>query len=246
MRALSIEVAFLFFLFLTASVHAAERPLRFSVSDSSTMPMIHLENSQPVDGILHDLHRRIAAKLGRQAEQRVMSRARIQPLLDEDTVDVSCYMNPAWLAVSQTSYRWSVPFMNQHSILVARPETPPTRLSGLRNQRIGTVLGFYYPEADAFFRDGKLIRDDARTEHQVLEKLAAGRGRYAISTQVALDWFNLQKPAERRLKAIDQLSESSIHCIVRDEPGVPAREILDAMRQMQRDGEFDTILAKYR
>ena len=136
--------------------------------------------------------------------------------------------------------------MNQHSILVARPETPPTRLSGLRNQRIGTVLGFYYPEADAFFRDGKLIRDDARTEHQVLEKLAAGRGRYAISTQVALDWFNLQKPAERRLKAIDQLSESSIHCIVRDEPGVPAREILDAMRQMQRDGEFDTILAKYR
>lgn len=243
MRALSVAVSFLL---STASAHAADRPLRFSVSDSSTMPMIHLEFGQPGNGVLHDLHRRIAEKLGRQAEELVMSRARIQPLLAEGAVDVSCYMNPAWLAVDHASYRWSVPFMTQRSILVARAGTPATKLSSLRGRRIGTVLGFYYPEADASFRDGTLIRDDARTEHQVLEKLAVGRERYAISTEVALDWFNRDRPAERKLQAIDRLSESSIYCIVRDEPDVPAREILDAMEQMQHDGEFDAILAKYR
>jgi polar amino acid transport system substrate-binding protein len=242
-RALSVAVSLLFF---SALAQAAERPLRFSVSDSSTMPMIHLENGQPVDGILHDLHRRIAEKLGRKAEQLVMSRTRIQPLLAEGAVDVSCYMNPAWLAVDHASYRWSVPFMTQRSILVAQPETPPAKLSSLRGRRVGTVLGFFYPEADASFRDGTLIRDDARTEHLVLKKLAAGRERYAISTQVALDWFNRDRPVDRRLKAIDRLSESSIHCIVRVETDVPAREILDVMQQMQHDVEFEAILAKYR
>jgi polar amino acid transport system substrate-binding protein len=242
-RALPVAVSLLF---ICALAPAAERPLRFSVSDSSTMPMIHLENGQPVDGILHDLHRRIAEKLGREAEEPVMSRARIQPLLAEGTVDVSCYINPVWLTEAHASYRWSVPFMTQRSILVARPDTPPAMLSSLRDQRIGTVLGFYYPDADAWFQDGSLTRDDARTENQVLKKLAAGRDRYALSTEVALDWFNRNRPPGHKLKAIDRLSEYSIHCIVRDEPDVPAREILDAMQQMQHDGEFDAILARYR
>lgn len=243
MRALFVAVSLLL---LSAMTQAAERPLRFSVSDSSTMPMIHLENGQPVDGILHDLHSRIAEKLGRKADELVMSRARIQPLLAEGEVDVSCYMNPAWLAADHASYRWSVPFMTQRSVLVARPETPPVKLSSLHGQRIGTVLGFLYREADASFRNGTLIRDDARTENQVLEKLAAGRDRYAMSTQVALDWFNRNRPAGLRLNVVDRLLEFSIHCIVRDEPDVPAREILDAMRQMRDDGEFDAILARYR
>lgn len=243
MRALSVAVPLLF---SAALAHAAERPLRFSVSDSSTMPMIRLKSGHPTDGILYDLHLRIAEKLGRKAEQPVMSRARIQASMAEGVVDVSCYMNPAWLTVDHASYRWSVPFMTQRSILVARPDTPAARLSSLRGQRIGTVLGFYYPEADASFRDGTLIRDDARTENQVLEKLAARREDYAISTQVALDWFNRNKPAERRLLVVEQLSAFPIHCIVRDEPDVPAREILDAMQQMQDDGEFDAILARYR
>tara|TARA_Y100000815_G_C13261513_1_gene469429 strand:- start:235 stop:966 length:732 start_codon:yes stop_codon:yes gene_type:complete len=242
-RALIIVVSLLFY---PAWAQAADPPLRFSISDSSTMPMIDLQNGQPVDGILHDLHRRIAERVGRKAEELVMSRARIQPLLAEGAVDVSCYMNPAWLAVNHASYRWSVPFMNQRSILVARPETSPAKLSSLRGRRIGTVLGFYYPEAEASFRGGTLIRDDARTEQQVLEKLAAGRNRYAISTQVALDWFNRDRPAQRKLQAVDRLWESAIHCIVRDEPDVPARELLAAIQQMQHDGEFNAILAKYR
>lgn len=243
MRALIIAVSLLLY---PAWAQAADPPLRFSVSDSSTMPMIDLQNGQPVDGILHDLHRRIAERVGRKAEELVMSRARIQPLLAEGAVDVSCYMNPAWLAETHASYRWSVPFMNQRSILVARPGTSPAKLWSLRGRRIGTVLGFYYPETDVAFRDGTLIRDDARTEHQVLEKLAAGRNQYALSTQVALDWFHRNRPAGRELQIVDRLSEYSIHFIVRDEPDVPAREILDVMKQMQHDGEFGAILANYR
>ncbi|MGK9064683.1 substrate-binding periplasmic protein [Stutzerimonas chloritidismutans] len=234
----------LFLLLTSAPGLADDRPLRFSVSDSSTMPMVELSEGKVINGILHDLHRRIAAHVGRTAEQLVMSRSRIQPLLAEGLVDVSCYMNPAWLDQSHASYRWSVPFMTQHSLLVALEDVPATALAQLQGERIGTVLGFDYPDAEALFRDGVLQRDDARTEAQVLAKLAAGRDRYALSTRSALDWYNRNHP-DQPIKAVEQLSDYAIHCIVRDEPDVPAEAILAALRQMQQAGEFDTLLARY-
>lgn len=243
MRALFLASALLT---LATPAYADQRPLRFSVSDSSTMPMIRLSRGEATNGILYDLHRRIAEKIGRQAEHLVMSRARIQPLLANGDVDVSCYMNPAWLASDRPSYRWSVPFMSQRTILVARIDSPDVDLRALQGERIGTVRGFHYPDIDGLFLDGHLIRDDARTEKQVLGKVVAGRYRYALSTHTALGWFNRSQPAELKLRVIDEMTEFPLHCIVRDEPDVPARQVLDAMQQMQRDGEFEAILAKYR
>lgn len=243
MRALSLSSILLI---STAVAVADERPLRFSVSDSSTMPMIRLTRGVATDGILYDLHCRIAEKVGRKAEQPVMSRVRIQALLAEGAVDASCYMNRAWLEEDHPSYRWSVPFMSQRSVLVARIDSPAVDLRQLQGERIGTVLGFHYPDVAELFQDGHLIRDDARTENQVLGKVVAGRYRYALSTRTALDWFNRSQPPELKLRVIDEMSDFPVHCIVRDEPDVPAREILDALQQMQGDGEFEAILAKYR
>lgn len=243
MRAISLTVSIMV---ASAPALGDDRPLRFSVSDSSTMPMVRLAQGKVTAGILHDLHQRIAEKIGRQAEQVVMSRSRIQPLLAEGTVDVSCYVNPAWIDEHRASYRWSVPFMTQRIQLVAAATTPPTTIERLRDERIGTVLGFTYPELEPSFRDATLTRDDARTESQVLAKLAAGRYRYALSSETALGWFNRDRPAERKLRAMDQFVEYSIHCLVRDEPDVPANEILEAMQQLQDDSEFEAILAKYR
>jgi polar amino acid transport system substrate-binding protein len=242
MRALSLASILMI---STTAAFPDERPLRFSVSDSSTMPMIRLSRGVATEGILYELHRRIAEKVGRDAEQPVMSRARIQPLLAEGTVDVSCYVNPAWVTKNRPSYRWSVPFMSQHTVLVARNDLPAVDLRQLHGERIGTVLGFHYPDVDELFQEGRLIRDDARTENQVLGKVVAGRYRYALSTHTALGWFNRSQPAGLKLHVIGEMTEFPVHCIVRDEPDVPAREILDAMQQMQRDGEFEAILAKY-
>lgn len=243
MRALALAVSF-----LTPSIaaFAEQTPLRFSISDSSTMPMISLDNGQPTGGILHDVHQSIAEKLGRKAKQQVISRTRIKSLLVNGEVDVNCYTNPAWLAIELPNYRWSVPFMAQQTVLVARKKTPAIGLHHLQGERIGTVLGFTYPDVDARFLNGTLIRDDARTENQGLMKVEAGRVRYAVSTQVALDWFNRNQPEDSRLRVVDRINEFSVHCIVRDEPDVPATEILTAMQELKDAGTFDAILSRYR
>lgn len=236
----------IFFLLISTAVLADSAPIRFSVSDSTTMPLIDLQSGRPTDGILYLLYLRIAEKVGRTPELLVTPRMRTQPLLAEDHVDANCYMNPAWLTEHNASYRWSVPFMTLRTALVTRADTPKVGLAQLKGERIGTVLGFQYPEAAELFSSGDLIRDDARTESQVLEKLAAGRNRYAIATETALDWFNKDRPDCCHLQVIERLIEFPVHCIVRDEINGLADEILRALEQMQQDGEFEAIQAQYR
>ncbi|MCY1280420.1 hypothetical protein D9M68_258290 [compost metagenome] len=237
---------FLVILLLLGSVaQAEERPLRFSVSESWAMPMMHIENGEARGGILYDLYTRLAEKVGRRAELLVMPRLRVQQMLARGEIDVRCYVNPSWLSESHHQYIWSVPFLVQRDWLVAR-HAEPVRAEQLRGELIGTVLGFTYSRLEPLFASGQLLRDDARTQDLVLHKLDAERYRYAVSNELSLAWFNRSQPAGRRLNPLDQLSEDLVGCIVRDEPDVPTMPLLRALVRMREDGEFDAILARYR
>lgn len=231
-------------LLIGAPAFAAERALRFSVSESWAMPLMRYEQGQAAGGILYDLHTRLAEKVGRRAEQPVLPRQRVQQLLERGEIDVRCYVNPTWLKESHYQYIWSLPFMVQRDLLVAR--SGETALPGSHSgERIGTVLGFIYPTLEPQIASGLVQRDDARTQELVLEKLAAGRYRFAVSNQLTLDWYNRQH-AQQRLRPLGELAADLISCLVRDEPDVPTHQLLRAMVQMKQDGEFDAILARYR
>ncbi|MGC3218521.1 amino acid ABC transporter substrate-binding protein, partial [Pseudomonas aeruginosa] len=72
-------------------------------------------------------------------------------------------------------------------------------------QRIGSVLGYSYPRLHGLFDIGRLRRDDARTQVLVLEKLRAGRYRYAVCHQLSLHWSKRQPPGEPPLQDAAQL-----------------------------------------
>ncbi|MDG1582740.1 ABC transporter substrate-binding protein [Pseudomonas sp. GOM6] len=224
---------------------AAERPLRFSVNESWGMPMMRYEQGRAAGGILFDLHQRLAEKIGRQAQQLVLPRQRVQQVLLRGEIDVRCYVNPDWVKESHHQYIWSLPFMVQRDLLVSRHDE--TALPGSHSgERIGTVLGFIYPTLEPQIASGLIQRDDARTQELALEKLIAGRYRFAVSNQLTLDWFNRNQPPAKRLRPIGELAADLISCLVRDEPDVPTQRLLRAMVQMKQDGEFDAILARYR
>lgn len=233
-------------LLLGASVCAEERPLRFSVTESWAMPMMRIEQGQATGGILYDLQMRLAQKVGRRAELMVMPRLRVQQMLVRGEIDVRCYVNPAWLHESHHQYIWSVPFMVQRDLLVRRSDDQPLPPAQAQGELVGTVLGFIYPSLEPLFTSGHLRRDDARTQELALEKLQAKRYRYAVSNDLALQWFNRRQPAAHQLQAVRELSADQVACIVRDQPDVPTMALLRALVQMSNDGEFAAILAKYR
>ncbi len=231
-------------LVICSPLAAEERALRFSITESSTMPMVRIEDGQATGGILYDLQMRLAEKVGRRAQVMVLPRLRVQQMLVRGEIDARCDVNPAWLKESTHQYIWSVPFMVHHDVLVGTaadlPRQPPP------GETIGTVLGFVYPSLEPAFASGALLRDDARTQDLVLAKLAAARDRYAISNELTLDWFNRTRAGGQPLRKLGVLSSDIVACIVRDEPDVPTHALLRALVRMSVDGEFEAILARYR
>ncbi|MHC8321401.1 substrate-binding periplasmic protein [Pseudomonas sp. GB2N2] len=224
----------------------AAKPLRFVVPDSWAMPMVQLERGRPTQGILHDVMVSLATQVGVPAEFHVLPRARVQNAMEHGEVDVRCYAAQSWLPNQSGDYIWSIPLWTQPDVLISRqkalPEAIPAKLT---RQAIGTVLGYSYPTLQPLFDSGRLLREDARNQEQVLEKLQAGRYHYAVSNQWTLDWFNQRLLPDRQLQRVAVLEEQSVGCYVRNDPGVPVQRILRTLLRMKMSGEIDDIIRLY-
>ena len=229
---------------LTAT--AAQPPLRFAVPDSWAMPMVQLERGRPTQGILHDILLSLATQVGVPAQFVVLPRARVQGAMEHGEIDVRCYAAQSWLPNQSGDYIWSVPLWFQRDLLVSRKDqgaqVSPARLP---RQAIGTVLGYSYPTLQPLFDADQLQREDARNQEQVLEKLLAGRYRYAVSNQWTLDWINQRLQPEQQLQGVAVLQEQHIGCYVRNDPKVPVQRILRTLLRMKMSGEIDEVIRLY-
>lgn len=233
-------------LLISLNVAAADAPLRFVVPDSWAMPMVQLERGHPTQGILHDVMLSLATQVGLPAEFHVLPRSRVQNAMEHGEVDVRCYAAQSWLPNQSGDYIWSIPLWTQPDLLISRqdPQTSVTP-ANLSRQPIGTVLGYSYPTLQPLFDSDRLHRDDARNQEQVLEKLQAGRYRYAVSNQWTLDWFNQRLMPGQQLQAVAMLQEQNVGCYVRNDPNVPVQRILRTLLRMKMSGEIDDIIRLY-
>ncbi|WP_248800549.1 substrate-binding periplasmic protein [Pseudomonas sp. MWU13-2105] len=231
---------------MTAPAFAAPAPLRFAVADSWSMPIIEIEHGQPTQGILYDLMTSLAHQVGSPAEFHVLARTRVQTAMERGEIDVRCYAAQSWLPNQSGDYIWSIPFLTQRNLLVSKTKPPATlTLKNLEPQRLGTVLGYSYPALRAQFESARFIRDDARNEEQVLQKLEAGRYAYAISSQWTLDWFNQTRMPDQQLHAVLVVQEEAVGCFVRNDPALPVQRILRTLLRMKMSGEIDRTIHLY-
>ncbi|MGE8067507.1 substrate-binding periplasmic protein [Pseudomonas sp. NPDC089569] len=225
---------------------AAEAPLRFVVPDSWAMPMVQIDQGRPTQGILYDVMLSLATQVGVPAEFHVLPRGRIQQAMEHGEVDIRCYVAKSWLPELSGDYLWSIPLWRQPDLLVSRPAPQLTvNAASLPRQSIGTVLGYSYPTLQPLFDADRLQRDDARNQEQVLEKLQAGRNRYAVSNQWTLDWFNQRLLPEHRLQGVAVLQEQNVGCYVRNDPRLPVQRILSTLVRMKSSGEIDDAIRLY-
>jgi polar amino acid transport system substrate-binding protein len=214
--------------------------------DSWAMPMVQYERGRPTQGILYDIMLSLATQVGVPAQFHVLPRTRVQSAMEHGEIDVRCYAAQSWLPNQSGDYIWSLPLLFQRDLLVSR-QGPPTSVDAkiLPRQSIGTVLGYTYPTLQPLFDSGQLQREDARNQEQVLEKLLAGRYRYAVSNQWTLDWLNQRLPPEQKLQGVAVLQEQQVGCYVRNDPNVPVQRILRTLLRMKMSGEIDAIIRLY-
>ncbi|WP_433899319.1 substrate-binding periplasmic protein [Pseudomonas sp. PSE1(2024)] len=231
---------------LSLSAMASQPPLRFVVADSWAMPMVQIERGRPTQGILYDMMLSLATQVGVPAQFHVLPRARVQNAMEHGEVDVRCYAAQSWLPNLSGDYIWSIPLFFQRDLLISRQDQPTSAdPAHLPRQSIGTVLGYSYPTLQPIFDADRLWREDARNQEQVLDKLLAGRYRYAVSNQWTLDWFNQRLLPGQQLQAVAVLQEQKVGCYVRNDPNVPVQRILRTLLRMKMSGEIDDIIRLY-
>ncbi|WP_268800470.1 substrate-binding periplasmic protein [Pseudomonas huanghezhanensis] len=233
-------------LLTSASAQAGAPPLRFSVSDSWSMPLMQVGRDGPTSGILFDIMESLSRQVGQTAEYRVYPRLRLQAALERGDVDVRCYAAQSWLPDMSGDYTWSLPLLNQRNVLISTSwNSGSVQLSDILGDHIGTVLGYSYPTLDSLFERGELIREDSRLQEQVLQKLAAHRFRYAVETQWSLDWYNRSRSDRDKLAVVGVIDEQPVGCIVRNDPDVPAQRIMRTLLRMKMSGEIERIVDRY-
>ena len=234
-------------LLVWAAQSAAEQPvLRFSVAESWSMPLVRIEGNQPVEGLVYDLIQALAKEAGVRPQYHVMARLRLQEAMSNGDIDVRCYVSTRWFNDRPGDFVWSIPLIHQRDLLVGRVgDSTPIPPEQLPPQAIGTVLGYTYSTLQPLLDQGRLRREDSRSQQLVLQKLQAGRYRHAVSNQLSLQWFNQGLPPEQQLQALAVLEEQELGCMVRNDPAIPTQGLLRALVRMKQSGEIERIVQRF-
>ncbi|MCO7535907.1 transporter substrate-binding domain-containing protein [Pseudomonas asiatica] len=234
-------------LLLWSTYNQAEQPVvRFSVAESWSMPLVRIEGDQPEEGMLYDLMQALAKGVGIRPEYHVMARLRLQEAMNSGDIDVRCYVSTQWFNDRPGDFVWSIPLLHQRDLLVGRAgNSTPLPPEQLPAQAIGTVLGYTYSTLQPLLAQGRLHREDSRSQLLVLQKLQAGRYRHAVSNQLSLQWFNQGLPTEQQLQALAVLEEQDLGCMVRNDPSIPTQGLLRALVRMKQSGEIERIVQRY-
>ena len=214
-------------------------------SDNSTeMPQGRFERDHLVGGIHYDVGQALAKKLGREARFRVFPRKRVvDELLNGSEADLVCGYLPAWLPGVTA---WSRPFLPDEQWLLSDRRVPaPRDLAELSGQRVGTVLGFVYPEMQQLLGPD-FIREDAPDAGANLRKLSLGRMSHAIVGRVQFEYQMRLGAYKLDLHAPLVISSYQSQCGLARRGSVSLAELNKAIAALQAEGALQRILAKYR
>jgi ABC-type amino acid transport substrate-binding protein len=206
------------------------------------MPLARIRGGAVVEGLTVDLGRLIGQRLHRDLRFVPVPRRRLADALQRGEADLVCGYLPGWLP---GPFRWSRPFLPQSEWLITRADAPaPRTLADLRGQRIGTVLGFIYPELSEALGSG-FVREDAPTAAANLRKLGAGRMSHASVSGRLLRYMERQGSFSAELHPPLVVSLYVTRCAVSPQSNLRVEDLDAALLAMERDGSLAAMLAAY-
>jgi ABC-type amino acid transport substrate-binding protein len=180
----------------------------------------------------------LARQLGRRVEYLKLPRNRIMAALENGEGDILCSYLPEWLP---GEVDWTRAFIPISEVVVTAPRVkPPTTVADLRGKRIGTVLGFRYPELEKTLGQD-YIRDDAPSSALSVRKWLAGRFDYLVVPRTVLD----KQASTGKLPAgyhVMTVYEVKTKCAVSRKSSISAADFNNAIEALDKAGELPKIL----
>jgi polar amino acid transport system substrate-binding protein len=219
--------------------------LVFAISTGSAMPMTEFSDQRLSGGLLKDFGDALAERLQLTARYVLVPRKRVEWTLRTGKADIVCDLRPEWL--DGRDYRWSSAIFTNNMIVATRIDTPAVQsLRDLRGARLGTILGYRYPEIDAAIGKG-YMRDEALSDDANLSKLVLHRFDYLLTNSLHFDYARSVHPARQQLNPSSlKISSFDTYCAIRQDSKLPIERLNSAIAAMHRQGAIERIMAHYR
>jgi len=216
--------------------------LRIVAPTNQSMPLLRMAADQPAEGLLKDVGEALAERLGLSPSFVPLPSKRAGPAVASGAVDLLCYVKPGWL---EDKVLWTHLFLPGIGIVAAHASAPPiSALHELKDEPLGTVLGYRYPILDrAFMR--AIRREDVPDATTNLRRLALGRIRYAVTDRAALDHFMRDNPGSGLREAIE-VERYQLGCALSPDKAALLAPLNRAIDRMQADGTLEALLSRYR
>lgn len=128
----------------------------------------------------------LAEQLKRKPVFRYLPRKRLAMALAAGEADILCGYTSEWL---QGDFVWSKPFIPVADIVITNSSVSrPLTVADLSGQKIGTILGYGYPELEQALGE-RFVREDSLTGQQALRKLILHRFEHVVLSRSSLDYF---------------------------------------------------------
>jgi polar amino acid transport system substrate-binding protein len=235
---------FFFVLMAVAQPARAER-ITFAVSTGSAMPMTEFHHETLTGGLLKDVGDALARELQMEPAYLVLPRKRVEAALHGAQADLLCDLRPEWLDGKQ--WNWTESVFSNHMIIASRAETPPlARLSQLSGERVGTVLGYRYPEMESRL-GASFERDDAATDELNTSKLLNGRFSYMMSNSLFYDYQRKVHPKGGQLnRAVFTIRQFDTYCALPPQGKLDIDKVNRALASLRKRGDMQAIYDRYR
>ncbi|MGQ3053691.1 MAG: substrate-binding periplasmic protein [Roseateles sp.] len=223
----------------------AENPgavLRIVAPTNQSMPLLKMAGVEPVEGLLKDVGEALAGMLGLRPLFIALPSKRAGPAVASGAADLLCYVKPGWL---DDTVLWTRPFLVGVGVIAAHPAAPPlTSLHELRNEPLGTVLGYRYPVLDQALMQ-PMRREDVPDATINLRRLALGRVRYAITDRATLEHFQKDHPDSGLREALE-VEHYQLGCALSPERAALLGPLNRAIERLQADGTLKALYDHYR
>lgn len=227
------------------SLHA--ETFRVGIFANGDRPFSFPQNS-PQPGIYPELIRAIARESGYQIELVYVPAARLLRMFEIGELDIEIGSNPAWRKSSPIKSVYSESYATAYEIICFRPgeAKPGNHADNFPGYDIGVQSGYYYPNFEKAFAEGKVNRRDTNNAEQLLKMLHAKRFPAIILSKYAADFYRKENPEQYTCEqgAVTDQAQEMLRLPATRANALP--RLNAAIARLKKSGEISAIYARYR
>jgi polar amino acid transport system substrate-binding protein len=238
------------FTFISFCASAKDNPVStetYGVNSDYALPLLsikRIQNTQQVDsGILKDLGLALYKEMNLTPEYILLPKKRVAPSLVSGGVNVVCHLHEEWQSKIASDVYWSHEIYRSSNIVAFIGNKPIHRIQDLMGQRVGAVLNFVYVDAEPFFLNKTILRENGPNNESNIQKLLNARINYIIMSNLEYEYFKKVYPTLDR--ADFEMDILNTKCALSKKSKIKLEDLNKAIATLKKNGTLERILKSY-